>query len=158
MKAHIVPDTSVVIKWYRQGEILAGQALALRAAHLDDHIQVSVPALLAYELTNVLRYKDDLTTVQVEEAVQSLFDMGLEWVPPSAAVMRRAAAIARESGATVYDATFAALAESLQAIFVTADEHLVRRLTAWPMVHFLGDEVLERGSALGPAEPPSSGS
>lgn len=139
MDAHVVPDTSVVIKWFRQGEILAEQALALRAAYLDGHTLISVPTLLAYELTNVLRYKDDLIIIQVEEAVQSLFDMGLEWAPPTAAVMRRAAALARESGATVYDATFAALAESLDAIFVTADEHLVRRLAVWPFVHFLGD-------------------
>ena len=156
MKIHIVPDTSVVIKWYRQGEILAAQALAVRTAHLDNHIRLSVPTLLAYELTNVLRYKDDLTTFQVEEAVQSLFDMGLEWVPPSASMMRRAAAIARESSATVYDATFAAMAESLQAIFVTADERLVRRLTAWPMVSFLGDEDLVRGLGFRPDDPPSS--
>jgi len=139
MNGHIVPDTSVVIKWFRQGEILAEQALALRAAYLDGHLQVSVPTLLAYELTNVLRYKDDLETAQVEEAVQSLFDLGLQWAPPSAVVMRRAAVIARDADATVYDATFAALAESLDASFVTADERLARRLAAWPFVHFLGD-------------------
>jgi predicted nucleic acid-binding protein len=144
MAAHVVLDTSVVIKWFRQGEVLAERALAWRAAYLDGRVQVSVPTLLAYELTNVLRYKDDLTTAQVEEAVQSLFDMGLGWASPTAAVMRRAAVIARESDATVYDATFAALAESLEAIFVTADERLVRRLAAWPFVRFLG-EVQENG-------------
>ena len=139
MSAHIVPDTSVVIKWFRQGEILAEQALALRAAYLDGQLHISVPSLLAYELTNVLRYRDDLTTAQVEEAVQSLFDMGLEWGPPTAAMMRRAAVIARAADATVYDATFATLAESLEATFVTADERLARRLAAWPFVLFLGD-------------------
>ncbi|MCL7454785.1 MAG: type II toxin-antitoxin system VapC family toxin [Anaerolineae bacterium] len=139
MDTRVVPDSSVVIKWFRQGENLAEQALALRAGYLDGRIQLSVPTLLAYELTNVLRYKEDLTTVQVEEAVQSLYDMGLVWVVPSATMMRRAAVMARESEATVYDATFAALAESLQATFVTADERLVRRLAAWPFVCFLGD-------------------
>lgn len=144
MNAHIVPDTSVVIKWYRQGEILAEQALALRAAYLDGHIRVSVPNLLAYELTNVLRYKDDLTTAQVEEAAQSLFDLGLESVPPTAIMLRRAAVIARAADATVYDATFAALAESLEATFVTADESLARRLAPWPFVLFLGDVETHR--------------
>jgi predicted nucleic acid-binding protein len=140
MDAHVVADTSVIIKWFRQGEILAEQALALRADYLDGNIQISIPTLLAYELANVLRYKDDLTTAQVEEAVQSLFDMGLDWTSPTAAVMRRATVIARESDATVYDATFVALAESLGALFVTADERLVRRLADWPFVRFLGDE------------------
>ena len=98
-----------------------------------------VPSLLAYELANGLRYKGDLTTAQVEEAIQSLFDMALEWEPPTPAMMRRAAVIARAADATVYDATFAALAESLVATFVTADERLVRRLEGWPFVIFLGE-------------------
>ena len=139
MSAHVVPDTSVIIKWFRQGEILAEQALDLRAAYLEGRIQVSVPSLLAYELTNVLRYKGDLTTAQVEEAIQSLFDTGLEWAPPTAAMMRRAAVIARAADVTVYDATFVALAESLDATCVTADERLARRLAAWPFVFYLGE-------------------
>jgi predicted nucleic acid-binding protein len=139
MNPHIVPDTSVVIKWFRQGEVLAERALALRAAYLDGQIQVPVPSLLVYELANVLRYKNDLTTAQIGEAVQSLFDMDLEQVPPTAMMMRRAAVIAREADVTVYDATFAALAEGLEATFVTADERLARRLAAWPFVLFLGD-------------------
>jgi len=139
MDGAVVLDTSVVIKWFRQGEVLADQALALRDAYLDGQIVVSVPSLLAYELTNVLRYKEDLTTDQVQEAVQSLFDMRLEWVLPSSAVMRRAVEMARAYETTIYDATFAALAESLNAAFVTADERLVRRLEALPFVRFLGE-------------------
>jgi len=139
MSGHVVPDTSVVIKWFRQGEVLADQALALRAAYVDGRLQVSVPALLAYELTNVLRYKDDLTTTQVGEAVQSLFDMGMVWVSPSAEVMRRTVEIAREFGITVYDAAFVAVTESLDAVFVTADERLAQGLGELPFVRYLGD-------------------
>jgi len=139
MSARVVPDTSVIIKWFRQGEVLAEQALALRADYLDGQIQVSVPSLLVYELANVLRYKNDLTTTQVEEALQSVFDMGLEWAAPSAAMMRRATVIARAADVTVYDAAFAALTESLDATFVTADERLACRLADWPFVLFLGD-------------------
>jgi predicted nucleic acid-binding protein len=139
MDGPVVLDTSVVIKWFRQGEVLAGQALSLRDAYLDGRVGVSVPSLLAYELANVLRYKNDLTTEQVQEAVQSLFDMGLGWVLPSGAVMRRAVEMARVYETTVYDAAFAALAESLSATFVTADERLVRRLEALPFVRFLGE-------------------
>jgi predicted nucleic acid-binding protein len=139
MDGSVVLDTSVVIKWFRQGEVLAGQALSLRDAYLDGRIEVSVPSLLAYELANVLRYKNDLTTHQVQEAVQSLFDMGLEWVLLSGAVMRRAVEMARAYETTVYDAAFAALTESLSATFVTADERLVRRLEALPFVRFLGE-------------------
>lgn len=139
MAAHLVLDTSVVIKWFRQGEIQAEQALSLRKAYLDGEIQVAVPTLLAYELANVLRYKADLTTVQVEDSVQSLFDLGLQWVAPSVGMIRRAVTIAREFDATVYDATFASLAEAWGSTFVTADKRLVSRLQALPHVRFLGE-------------------
>jgi predicted nucleic acid-binding protein len=143
MQGPVVLDTSVVIKWFRQGEVLASQALALRDAYLGGAITVLVPSLLVYELANVLRYKEDLTTEQVEEAVQSLLDMGLEFVPPLNAVMRRAVGIARACETTVYDAAFASLAESLEATFITADERLARKLEALPLIRLLGDVSLE---------------
>jgi predicted nucleic acid-binding protein len=138
MQGPVVLDTSVIIKWFRHGEVLAEPALALRDAYLDGQIEVTLPSLLAYELANVLHYKADLTTEQVQTAVGSLFYMGLGWVLPSSAVIERAVEIARTYDTTVYDATFAALAESLGATFVTADEHLVRRLEALSFVRFLG--------------------
>jgi len=139
MDGSVVLDTSVVIKWFRQGEVLASHALALRDAYLSGQVVVLVPSLLAYDLANVLRYKNDLTTVQIEDAVQSLFDMMLGWVLPSATVMRRAVVIARECDTTVYDASFVALAEALNATFITADERLTHRLMAFPFVRFLGE-------------------
>ena len=62
-----------------------------------------------------MRYKTDLSTDRVQEAVQSLFDMGLEWVMPSKALMYNAVEIARRYDTTVYDSTFVALAESLNS-------------------------------------------
>jgi predicted nucleic acid-binding protein len=135
----VVLDTSVVVKWFRQGEVLAERALVVRDAYLEGQIRVSVPSLLAYELANVLRYKQDVTTAQVKQAVRSLFDMRFEWVLPTRAVLQQAVEIARAYDTTVYDAVFAALAESAGATFVTADERLCQRLSALPDVRFLGD-------------------
>jgi len=143
MDGSVLLDTSVIIKWFRQGEVLASQALAVRDAYLDGQIAVSAPSLLVYELANVLRYKKDLTADQVQEAVQSLFDMGLELISPMSAVMRRAVEIACAYETTVYDAVFAALAESLNATFITADERLARRLEPLPFVCSLGDVTME---------------
>jgi predicted nucleic acid-binding protein len=135
----LVLDTSVVIKWVRQGEVLAEQALALRDAYLDGRFALVVPSLLAYELANILRFKEDLTTESVQGAIESLYDMGLEWIPPSSATISRAVEIARAYETTVYDATFVALAELLGATLVTADERLTRQLPASAPVRFLGE-------------------
>ena len=59
------------------------------------HHSWSVPSLVAHELVNVLRYETDLAADQIEEALQRLFDVGLDWVVPSSATMRRAVEIAR---------------------------------------------------------------
>lgn len=134
-----VLDTSVIIKWFRQEEILAAQALELRSSYLEGRIAIAIPSLLAYELANVLRYKADLSTSQVEEAVQSLFDLGLNWVLPSAEIMRLAVSLARKYEITVYDATFIALAELLKATFVTADRQLISKVKSLPFVHLLGE-------------------
>lgn len=142
-----VLDASVVVKWFRQGEALAREALALRTAYLEGRIRILVPTLLAYEVANVLRHRIGLTASQVEVAVQSLFDMGLEWAPPSAAMIRRAVAIAQRADTTVYDATYAALAELVGATYVTGDERLARRLANLRFVRFLGN--LEEEEAQG---------
>jgi len=139
MIVHLVLDTSVVLKWFRQEEVLANHAWSLLQRYLDGQSQISVPALLGYEVANVLRYKRDLTTTQVETAIQALFDLELEWIAPSSIVMRRAVDIARGHDTSVYDATFAALAESIGATFVTADERLARHLADLPFVRLLGE-------------------
>jgi predicted nucleic acid-binding protein len=138
----VVLDTSVIVKWFRQGEVLGDRALIVRDAYLAGQITVVVPSLMAYELANVLRYKDDLSALQVKNAVGSLFELGLEWIPPSNDGLRRAVEIAHTYETTAYDAAFAALAEGLDAAFLTADERLARRLDTLPFVHFLGEVVV----------------
>jgi predicted nucleic acid-binding protein len=53
-------------------------------------------------------------------------------------VMARAVGLARHHDTTVYDATFVALAESLGATMIAADERLARRLEPLGLVRFLG--------------------
>ena len=134
-----VLDTSVIVKWFRQGEVLAQPALALRMGHLEGHLSIAVPTLAIYELSNVLCYKHDLKTEQVQEAAQSLLDMGLDWIVPSSGLVRRAIALAREYAITVYDATFVAGADTLGISLITADERLARRLASLSYVQYLGD-------------------
>jgi predicted nucleic acid-binding protein len=139
MTPSLVLDTSVMLKWIRQKEVLSDRALSILHTYLEGRNRLIAPTLLAYEVANVLRYKSELTTAHVEMALQSLFDLGLEWASASSAMTRRAVNIAYTYDITVYDATFAAVAESAAAIFVTADARLVQRLKGLPYVVFLGN-------------------
>ena len=100
---------------------------------------ISVPSLLIYEITNLLRYKSDLSLRQVQQAVESLFDMEVIILPPSPSIMLQAIEIARTHHITIYDAAFVALAQSPPAAFVTADERLTQRLAVLSFVYYLGE-------------------
>ncbi len=138
MRPVVVLDTSVVVKWIRRHEVFAQEALEWRERFLDEEISVMVPDVAAYEMANVLRYKDDMTTEQVKDAVGSLFEMGIELFALTPAVLLRAIEMARGYAITVYDAVFLATAEALDADMVTADERLIWRLADLTWVHFLG--------------------
>jgi predicted nucleic acid-binding protein len=134
----IVPDTSVVLKWYlHQQEPQRERALALLRAHLEGQVHLMVPDLLPYEAANVLRYKPDWDAARVTQAIDSLFALGLEVVPISATLLQRAVALAYDHDVAVYDAAFVALAEGNGAVFVTADERLVHRSQDLPHVRSL---------------------
>lgn len=53
-----------------------------------------VPDLLIYEIANVLRYKPDLDRAQVQQALESLYDMQIKIEDITAGVIRRAIEIA----------------------------------------------------------------
>ena len=135
-----VLDTSVIIKWYRQKEILADKALIIRDSYLSGYILVSIPSLVVYELANVLRYKTDIKTEEIKEALKSLFNMGIDLIMPSKELIARAIIISRKYDITVYDSYFVALAESFNASFVTADNKLCKQLNDLSYVCFL-DQV-----------------
>ena len=134
-----VLDTSVIVKWFRQEEVLANEALRWRMRYLDGDIAVVVPALVAYELANVLRFKTDLSTAQVQRAMDSIFDMGFQWASPTSDIIHRTVEIAREYEITIYDGVFVATAEALGAVVITADERLCRRVSDSDWIRFLGD-------------------
>lgn len=143
MPIALVIDTSVILKWFRQEEILAEQALFLRDSYLQGQFSFFVPSLCAYEFANVLKYKQDLTIDQIQAAIGSLFDFGLEWFSPTVALLNRAVDLSRMYETTVYEAAFAALADLLSAQLVTADRKLAVKLQALSYVHFLGQLDLD---------------
>lgn len=135
----VLLDSSVVIKWFREDEVLRDRAIQLRRAYLDGHLTIYVPDLLVYEIANALRYKPDLDRTQVQQALETLYDMQIKIENITAGVIRRAIEIAYSHDITVYDAAFVAMAEHLEADFITADEKLAQRLQNISYVCYLAD-------------------
>ena len=130
MKGFVL-DTSVVLKWFSEfGENDLPQAFQLRQALLDGSVTSTVPELLFYELSNALRYNPSLSSKDVQEALDSVMDMGFVVKGVDKRVMADAISIAFRYGVTVYDAYFLALARTERKPLIIADYKFVERVKA----------------------------
>jgi predicted nucleic acid-binding protein len=122
----LVIDTSVAVKWFSQ-EKETDIALRLRDALAAGEIRALAPDLLVVELANALRHNPHFRAEDVVAAVASVFDLGLEFVPPNPALLERAVERAFRHRLTVYDGFFIALADATTSPLLTADEKLLKK-------------------------------
>ncbi len=87
-----------------------------------------VPELLFYELANALRYNPNFSPKDVNEALHSVFDMGLEVRKVDRKVMEQATTIAFKYNITFYDAYFLALSRKEEKPFITADYKFAEKM------------------------------
>jgi predicted nucleic acid-binding protein len=135
-----VLDTSVVLKWFSEsGESDLDQALQLRQSMLEGNIFFVVPDLLFYEFANALRHNPNFSKKDVEQALHSVFEMGLEVKSVKEEVMREAISLAFKHDVTVYDAYFLALSRMEGKPFITADYRFMGRLKEFRGIIKLSD-------------------
>lgn len=124
-----IVDASVAIKWLVP-EIHTADALRLRNSTKPLH----APALLDVELGNVLWKKvrrGELTAADISEMVKRFLALPLVRHPIQPLVSP-ALDLACETGRTVYDSLYVALAVNLGGRMVTADRRLVNALANTP--------------------------
>lgn len=136
---HIVLDTSVVVKWFRnpRDEPLVAEAKSLEKQFLEGEIRVIVPELLLYEFGNVIRMKSGLEAPALNVIIAALWEMNLVMIPTNPHLMQRTMEFAFQHNITFYDATFVGLAQILDCDFITADEKLHSRISSLPKVSLL---------------------
>ncbi len=138
MAGRIVVDTSVLIKWVKtRDEDLTREARALLADVETRSLEVHVPALLLYEVGNILVVKTRLDVSALDDVLSSLENLPFRVAPPAAPLLKRAARLGRRFGITFYDASFLALAVEIDCPLVTADGRLFERVRALPRVRHL---------------------
>lgn len=126
----VVLDASGIVKWYLNEEY-SNYALKLRDAHVSGNIRIIVPTLLIYEVLNVLRHSGVYTEEELIELAQSLNKYGFECCDLSGPLKEEAVRTAFKYNITLYDASYVALAITLNTTLYTADEELISK-TAQP--------------------------
>ena len=121
----------------------SGQAQALWKRWETTGANVFAPDLWAYEVASALRKAMVITGLSLPEAqarLETLAQIGVQLVPPTATLDHSALQWAARLGQTVaYDAYYLALAEALGCEFWTADHKLTASLAGVvPWVHWIG--------------------
>jgi predicted nucleic acid-binding protein len=122
----VVSDANVVLKWFhREGEEEVESALALFAAHKERSIALSVLDLTAYEIGNALMRGRAGASAEQTAVVLDALDEICPAVRPSRGELRLATELAERHNLTLYDAAYAAVAQSRTAELVTLDRALL---------------------------------
>lgn len=138
MAVKIVVDSSVLVKWFKsRNEELVAEARALLDEVERRPLEVHVPALLLYEVGNILLLKTQLEPAALDDSISRLEALPFSIAPPATPLLQRAARLGRELDLTFYDASFLALAVELDCPLITADRRLFDRTRTYPRVRHL---------------------
>jgi len=124
----IVPDASVILKWVLPKNIspYQEQALAIRHTCEVGDCQLLVPPLWRYEVGNTLTRIIPETAFELINLCQAV---GLEESPTDEAWLQQTIQLVKENNTSFYDAAYHALAINQSAVFVTADEKYVKKIS-----------------------------
>lgn len=138
----VVVDANIALKWHLRDEDCTDQAFEILQACYRNLIDLAAPSLIEYEIVNalksaVLRQRISMDEARAALSRQQRVEIKLfSFIPYSLMTLDLSA----RTACSVYDASYAALAISLDADFITGDIRLVRKLTGHiPHIHWIGD-------------------
>ncbi len=125
-RKEVVVDASVVVKWFVEEEY-SREANLLRDAYANGLIDVAAPTLLPYEVLNALKYSGAFGEEELKEVAVALEDFQITLFDLKGELAVKSIELAMRRGLTIYDASYIALAQILNAELYTADEKLIRK-------------------------------
>jgi predicted nucleic acid-binding protein len=135
-----VVDASVAFKWLIPDAAEADVAIAkaLLLDHMEGRAEIVVPALLYYEVANILVFgKSRPPDDEAADALRDLYAIPLTVAAPAADAADSALRLASAHSLSYYDAAYLALADELDCALITADQRLARRVRSKERVRLL---------------------
>ncbi len=124
----IVVDASVINKIFLPNEDGYNDAQRIIDNHIIKEEIIIVPDILFYEVSNTLVTKSHIPLEFIFNSLEKLYLLNLEHIYVTQELIKKAAKIAKTYHISVYDASYAALAEEKECDLLTADRKFVRQL------------------------------
>ncbi len=125
-KEKIVVDASIIAKWFLDEEY-SSEALMLRNDYVRGLFIIAVPTLLEYEVLNALKYSRVYSMEELLEIGNAINKYGFLVYELENDYKKLTIMIAEESGLSIYDAAYVALAKYLNTKLYTADNEIIEK-------------------------------
>ena len=142
VRAYVL-DASVAVKWFvdEQG---SEKARVLRDRYVEGQLDLAAPDLLKYEVANALRSHpiadfDRLSLAKALDAVENYQFL----TTPSREAWSIAVELTYASDISAYDGIYIGLSKALKCPLITADEKLIKALSAVQGMNALSLSALE---------------
>ena len=126
----VIIDASVINKLFLPNEEGYDKAGFIVQQHLQGKEKIIVPDLLFYEVANTLITKSSIPLSIALLSINDLYSFNLEIFHPSDKNMKTAASLAKKHRVSVYDASYAVLAQEKGCDLITADSKFAKQVNA----------------------------
>jgi predicted nucleic acid-binding protein len=126
----MILDASVAAKWFLKEEEYETESLKVRQDYEGGKVELHAPSLILYEVCNSIRKREDIpreTAARLAEAASTYLNNLA--ISPSPQTYRKTVSNARIWDITVYDSSYATMAQELIRPLITADGDLAKRLS-----------------------------
>jgi predicted nucleic acid-binding protein len=134
----IVVDASVIIKWIKSDERDSDAAKSLYLKHVHTTEKIIVPKLLYFEVANYLATKTQFSRDDIRDGMNLIYKAKLEIHEMEMKELILSSIAAKDYKTSVYDMSYAVIAQKYKTVLITADEKFVKA-TKFPFVKLLSE-------------------
>jgi predicted nucleic acid-binding protein len=117
-----VLDSSVIVKWFSfKEEEYIDKAAVILELYKENKIDIFIPELVIYEVSNALRYNENFSSNEVREIIKYLVNLELNTINLNSHIIDEAIKYAYDGKITVYDAIFLVISDVFKIPLVSAN-------------------------------------
>lgn len=125
--ASVILDASIALKWFLK-EKDSGLADNILEKLEKEELKIFIPQIFFFEVVNVVKTKAESTSYDVLKVINKIFSLNLNTEKVDLNLLKKANFYAQKHNLSIYDASYIALAKINNAILITADEKMVRKV------------------------------
>ena len=136
-KETLVLDASIIVKWFCEEEY-TDIALRIRDRFFGRELDVVVPDLMFYEVSNAIRYNMVLSMEEKLELIEDIYSTDFDVVSSTKEILSEAMDSALDTDTTIYDNVYLAVGRFKKCNLITVDKVFRNKINTNEVI-FIGE-------------------